>query len=176
MQADGSLPVFMNITDGKVHDVTAARFINVPEGSYLTLDKGYHDLNLYKQLKDRKIRFVTRIKKNAYFRTLGFNMPDPKNGVLADSIIEFAGYQSHQKYPFSIRKIIYRDTATNKELVFITNDFDLDAKTIASIYKARWEIELFFKTIKQNLKKSKDSSACPETLYWLKSGLPWLHI
>ena len=152
MQADGSLPVFMNITDGKVHDVTAARLMSVPEGSYLTFDRGYHDLNLYKQLKDRKIRFVTRIKKNASYRTLGFNMPDPKNGIMTDSIIEFAGYQSRPKYPFPIRKIIYHDKATNKELVFITNDFDLDAKTIASIYKARWEIELFFKTIKQNLK------------------------
>jgi len=152
MQADGSLPVFMNITDGKVHDVTAARLMNVPEGSYLTFDKGYHDFDLYKRFKDKKIRFVTRIKKNARFRTLGFNTPDPKNGVLSDSIIEFSGYQSHKKYPFPLRKIIYRDPDSVKELVFITNDFDLDAKTIAAIYKSRWDIELFFKTIKQNLK------------------------
>ena len=152
MQADGSLPVFMNITDGKVHDVTAARVANIPDGSYLTFDRGYHDLDLYKHFKDKKIRFVTRIKKNASFRTLGFNMPDPKNGVLTDSTIEFTGYQSHKKYPFPIRKIVYCDRQTNKELIFITNDFELDAKTIALIYKARWEIELFFKTIKQNLK------------------------
>ena len=152
MQADGSLPVFMNITDGKVHDVTAARVANIPDGSYLTFDRGYHDLDLYKHFKDKKIRFVTRIKKNASFRTLGFNIPDPKNGVLTDSTIEFTGYQSHKKYPFPIRKIVYCDRQTNKELIFITNDFELDAKTIALIYKARWEIELFFKTIKQNLK------------------------
>ena len=152
MQADGSLPIFMNITDGKVQDVTAAKVMSIPEGSYLTFDRGYHDFGFYKPLTDNKIRFVTRLKKNAAFRTLSFNMPDPKNGVLTDSIIEFTGYQSHRKYPFPIRKIIYRDQETNKELVFISNDFDLDAKTIAAIYKARWDIELFFKTIKQNLK------------------------
>jgi len=72
-------------------------------------------------------------------------MPDPKNGVLSYSIIEFSGYQSHKKYPFPLCKIIYRDPDSGKELVFITNDFDLDAKTITAIYKARWDIELFLK-------------------------------
>ncbi len=150
MQADGSLPVFMNISDGKMHDVTAARLMNIPEGSYLTFDKGYHDLELYNRFKNNKIRFVTRMKENAAFRSLSYNVPDPKNGVLTDSIIEFTGYQSHKKYPFPIRKIFYQDPETAKELTFLTND--LDSKTIAAIYKARWEIELFFKTIKQNLK------------------------
>lgn len=152
MQADGSLPVFLNITDGKVKDITAARLMDFPEGSYLTFDRGYHDFDLYKHFKDKKIRFVTRLKKNARYRTLSFNEPDPETGILSDSIIEFTGYKSHKKYPFPLRLIVYRDAETDKELFFLTNDFELDAKTLADIYKARWEIELFFKMIKQNLK------------------------
>jgi len=152
MQADGSLPVFLNITDAKVKDITAAKRMNFPEGSYITFDKGYHDFSLYKCFKDKNIRFVTRLKKNAHYRTLSENTPDPEKGILSDSIIEFTGYNTHKKYPFPLRLVDYYDMETDKELCFLTNDFELDSKTITEIYKARWEIELFFKMIKQNLK------------------------
>jgi len=152
MQADGSLPVFLNITDAKVKDITAAKLMDFPEGSYITFDKGYHDFGLYKSFKDKNIRFVTRLKKNAQYKTLTENLTDTEKGILSDSIIEFTGYQTHKKYPFPLRLIVYHDAKTDKELFFLTNDFELDAKTITEIYKARWEIELFFKMIKQNLK------------------------
>lgn len=152
IQADGSLPVSIHITNGKVHDATAARTMDIPKGSYLVFDKGYHDLDIYNYYENNGISFITRLKKNAAFQTISYNSPDPKNGILTDSLIEFTGPKSKKKYPYPIRKIVYRDPDTDKELIFLTNDLHLDAKTIAAIYKARWEIELFFKMIKQNLK------------------------
>ncbi|MCJ7811845.1 IS4 family transposase [bacterium] len=152
MQADGALPVFLRITDGKVHDTKIAREVPVPNGSYLAIDRAYHDFQQYKCYNDNNIRFVTRKKTNARYVITKTNQVDGSTGIIADETIEFTGYYTHKKYPYNLRIIRYWDSETEKELEFLTNDFEMDAFTITQIYKARWEIELFFKTIKQNLK------------------------
>ena len=152
LQADGLLPTFLHITDGKTHDAKAARELTFPEGSFVVFDRGYNDFFLFKSFTDNNIRFVTRKKSNARFRILESQTVEPETGVLSDEIIEFTGHASKQKYPNQLRLIRYHDNQNNKTFTFLTNDFELDAKTIADIYKARWEIELFFKTVKQNLK------------------------
>ena len=152
LQTDGLLPTFLHISDGKTHDAKAARELNIPGGSFVVFDRGYNDFCLFKSFTDNNIRFVTRKKSNAKFSIIKSQPVKPETGVVSDQIIEFTGYYSKQKYPGQLRLIHYHDIETNKKLTFFSNDFSLDAKTIADIYKARWEIELFFKTIKQNLK------------------------
>jgi len=152
MQADGSLPTFLHITDGKVHDAKAAWKLKIPDGSYLVFDRGYHDFSLYKYYKEHKIRFITRKKTNAKYRVLKERAVDKSKGIVSDQIVEFTGYATHKKYPHPLRIIEFWDEEEQKTLIFLTNDLRLDAKTIADIYKARWEIELFFRAIKQNLK------------------------
>ena len=152
LDVDGPLPTFLEITDGKVHDSTVAKRIDIPEGSYLAIDRAYHDFEQYNSYNDKKIRFVTRKKTNAKYKVIETRKVDTSQGVISDEIVLFTGYQTHKKYPHPLRIIRFRDSETDKELEFLTNDLELDALTIAQIYKSRWEIELFFKTIKQNLK------------------------
>lgn len=152
MQADGSLPVFLNITDGKVHESKAVKSIPIPKGSYLAIDRGYHDFYQYNVYINNNIRFVTRMKTNAKYKVIENKKVDSISSVLSDEVIEFTGYATHKKCPHPFRKIIYYDKEQNKEITFLSNDLENDAQIIADIYKARWDIELFFKTIKQNLK------------------------
>ena len=151
LKADGALPAFIRISEAKMHDNKAAKEIIVPKGSYLVFDKAYHDFEQYKHYKNRNIRFITRMKTNAAFQVLKSKTIEHSN-ILSDEIIEFTGYATYKKYPHPLRKIVIWDEEHEKEIIFLTNDLHLSAKTIADIYKARWEIELFFKTIKQNLK------------------------
>ncbi|MFQ5675242.1 MAG: IS4 family transposase [bacterium] len=152
LQVDGLLPTFLHISDGKTHDAKAARKLDLPQGSFVVFDRGYNDFCLFKSFTDSNIRFVTRKKSNAKFHIIKSQTVEPGTGVLSDEMIEFTGHYSKQKYPNQLRLIRYHDKENNKKLTFLTNDLKLDAKTIADIYKARWEIELFFKTVKQNLK------------------------
>ena len=152
LDADGPLPEFMEITDGKVHDATVAKQFNIPSGSYLAIDRAYHDFEQYNVYNNNNIRFVTRKKTNAKYAVIESRKIDISKGVISDQIVEFTGYQTHKKYPKPLRIIRFFDPKFEKELEFLTNDFGLDAISITEIYKARWEIELFFKTIKQNLK------------------------
>lgn len=148
----GYLPEFVTVTEGKNHDVTVGRTLEFPRGSIVAIDKGYNDYAWYKQLTDKGIFFVTRLKTNATYRTVS-RQPVLKNkGLTCDQTIEFTGTQTAKKCPVQLRRIGYRDTETGKHYVFLTNNFKLSAKTIADIYKARWQVELFFKWIKQNLK------------------------
>jgi putative transposase len=151
LKADGALPAFIHITEAKENDCKAAKKMTVPEGSYLVFDKAYHDFEQYKQYKNRNIRFITRMKTNAAFKVLKSKNVEHA-GILSDEIIEFTGYITHKKYPHPLRKIVFWDEEKKRQFTFLTNDMSLPAITIADIYKARWEIELFFKTIKQNLK------------------------
>ena len=148
----GYLPEFVTVTEGKNHDVTVGRTLTFPKGSIVVVDKGYNDYTWYKQLTDNGIFFVTRLKVNARYRTLCRRPVLKGKGLLCDQTIEFTGAQTAKKCPVPLRRIAYRDTQTGKRYVFLTNNFKLAAKTIANIYKARWQVELFFKWIKQNLK------------------------
>ncbi|HID37909.1 MAG TPA: IS4 family transposase [Calditrichaeota bacterium] len=154
MQADGALPVFLTITDGSVHDSQIARSFDIPSGSIVVFDRGYHDFDQYNRYENNKIRFVTKMKTNAKFQVVS-STTSKSTAIRSDETIQFTGFYTRQKYPKTLRRIEYYDENSDSILVFLTNDFDLDAQTIADIYKARWEIELFFKTIKQNLKIKK---------------------
>jgi len=148
----GYLPEFVTVTEGKNHDVTVGRTLKFPKGSIVAVDKGYNDYAWYKQLTDKGIYFVTRLKTNAKYRTVSRQPVLKSKGLICDQTIEFTGIQTAKKCPVQLRRIAYRDAETGKRYVFLTNNFKLAAKTIADIYKARWQVELFFKWIKQNLK------------------------
>lgn len=148
----GYLPEFVTITEGKKHDVTVGRILNFPKGSMVAIDKAYNDYAWYKQLTDKDIFFVTRLKSNAKYRIIQRRTVLKNKGLTCDQIIEFTGPQVAKKCPIQLRRIGYKDAVTGKHYVFLTNNFKLAAKTIADIYKARWQVELFFKWIKQNLK------------------------
>ncbi len=148
----GYLPEFVTVTEGKKHDVTVGRTLDFPKGSIVAIDKGYNDYAWYNHLTDKGIFFVTRLKSNAKYRVVCRRPVLKDKGLICDQTIEFTGTQTAKKCPAQLRRIAYRDTETGKRYVFLTNNFKLAAKTIADIYKARWQVELFFKWIKQNLK------------------------
>jgi len=148
----GYLPEFVAVTEGKKHDVTVGRTLNFPKGSIVVIDKGYNDYAWYKQLTDKGIFFVTRLKTNAKYSIVCRRPVLKGKGLTCDQTIEFSGVLMAKKCPIRLRRIVYRDAETGKRYVFLTNNFKLSAKTIADIYKARWQVELFFKWIKQNLK------------------------
>ena len=148
---DGYIPAFVHITPAKVADVTAARLLKLPAGSIIVMDRGYVDFSLFSQLHTENIRFVTRMKKGMRYRVITRRAADRAQGVTSDQIIEFTGAKA-KNCPIHLRRVGYRDAETGMHCFFLTNEFDLTAKTIADIYKERWQVELFFKWIKQNLK------------------------
>jgi Transposase DDE domain/Domain of unknown function (DUF4372) len=148
----GYLAEFVSVTEGKNHDVTVGRTLQFPKGSIVAIDKGYNDYHWYKQLTDKGIFFVTRLKTNAKYRVTSHRPVLKDKGLTCDQTIKFSGLQTAKKCPVQLRRIGYRDALTGKKYIFLTNNFKLCAKTIADIYKARWQVELFFKWIKQNLK------------------------
>jgi len=148
----GYLPEFVTLTEGRQHDVTVGRILQFPKGSIVVMDKAYNDYSWYKQLTDNGIFFVTRLKTNAKYRVIERREVLWNKGLTSDQTIEFTGLQIAKKCPVQLRRIGYRDPETGKHYVFLTNNFKLAARTIADVYKARWQVELFFKWIKQNLK------------------------
>ena len=148
---DGLLPSFLTITDGKVHDITAARAVQLPKGSIVVMDRGYTDYAWYNQLNYRGIFFVTRLRKNASYRVTECRSVIKSKGLTSDQTIQLTGVKA-SNCPIALRRIGFKDTETGIQYYFLTNNFKLAASTIAEIYKARWQIELFFKWIKQNLK------------------------
>jgi putative transposase len=148
----GYLPEFVTITEGIVHEVNIGKLLNFPKGSIIAMDKGYNDYSWYKQLTDKGIFFVTRLKTNARHRVISRRTVLKSKGLLCDQTIEFTGVQTSKKCPIRLRRIGYKDEVTGKRYIFLTNNFKLSARTIADIYKSRWQVELFFKWIKQNLK------------------------
>jgi hypothetical protein len=149
---DGGIPAFMSLTDGKVHEVTQARKQRLPRGSIVVMDKGYLDYSWYKTLSEQGVFFVTRARKNTRYRVTERRSVDKTKGLRADQTIELTGQKSqHQALP-KLRRVSYVDLESGQRYIFLTNNFTLAASTIAAIYKQRWQIELFFKWIKQNLK------------------------
>jgi hypothetical protein len=148
---NGLLPAFMNITDGKTHDITAARAVRLPKDSLLVVDRGYTDYAWYNHLNANDIFFVTRQRRNAVYQVVERHAVLKTKGLTSDQTIRLTGTKA-KECPILLRRIGYRDAETGKHYVFLTNNFKLAASTIAAIYKARWQIELFFKWIKQNLK------------------------
>lgn len=149
---EGYLPEFVTVTEGKTSDIEAGRKINFPKGSIVAIDRGYNDYAWFNALTNKGIFFVTRLKSNAKIRTVSRHAIPSGKGLTSDQTIEFTGSQTANKCPVQLRRIGYKDVTTGKHYVFLTNNFKLSARTIADIYKSRWQVELFFKWIKQNLK------------------------
>lgn len=149
---DGLIPCFAAVTDGKQHDITVARSVDFPVGSIVVADRAYIDYAWLKSLNDKGVFLVTRLKSNAAYRVTERRETPRGKGLTCDQTIQLRGAQSAAACPIPLRRVGYRDPDSGKHYVFLTNNFHLAAKTIAELYKARWEIELFFKCIKQNLK------------------------
>jgi hypothetical protein len=149
----GNIPSFVVVTDGKCHDISAARdcFDLVPDSIYC-FDKGYTDFDWFRRINDVGAFFVTRAKENLSYRVTGQQEVLKNKGVLKDWIIELTTFHGRQDFPQSLRLIRYYDEESRRTFEFLTNNFRLAAVTIAQIYKARWQIEAFFKWLKQNLK------------------------
>ncbi len=147
-----SIPEYIFITEGAVHDVNILDSIVLPRGSYLIMDKAYTDFERLGRLASDKINFVIRAKTNLKYKVLNSGHPDKDNGILSDQAIALTGINSAQKYPESLRCIKFYDSDTKKTFIFLTNNFKLSAITVALLYKSRWGIETFFKWIKQHLK------------------------
>lgn len=148
---DGMLPAFVTVTEGKTHDITAARALRLPKGSIVAVDRGYTDYAWYNQLNSNDIFFVTRQRKNARYRVIERRKVDRSKGLSCDQTIQLMGTKAHN-CPIALRRVGFKDPETGIHYVFLTNNFHLAASTIADIYKSRWQVELFFKWIKQNLK------------------------
>ena len=152
MNHRGNLPEFISMSNAKEHEVNAGRKVDFPKGSIVAVDRGYTDYQWYKTLTDKGIYFVARLKDNAQIRVVERRDVNRDSGLTSDQTIEFTGSVTVKKCPCKLRRVGYRDEVTGKHYVFLTNNFKLSALTIARIYKSRWDIELFFKWIKQNLK------------------------
>lgn len=148
---DGLLPAFMTITNGKVHDITEARSLALPKDSIVVCDRGYTDYAWYNQLNSNGIFFVTRQRKNARYRVTERRSINKSKGLTSDQTVQLTGMKATH-CPIDLRRIGFKDAETGIQYFFLTNNFRLAASTIAAIYKSRWQIELFFKWIKQNLK------------------------
>ena len=150
----GSLPSFLVITDGKQHDVKAAKEQTLPVSadSIIAVDRAYIDYKWLYSLEKSGVFFVTRAKSNLKHEVSGQHAVNKQKGLLFDYQIRLTGYYQRKDYPKKLRLVGYTDPETGKEFRFLTNNFTLSAYTITQIYKARWQIELFFKWIKQNLK------------------------
>jgi transposase len=148
----GSIPVFIKITDGKVHDVNILDELIPEPGSFYLMDRGYLDFARLYQLNQFKAFFVTRAKSNFKFRRLYSYPVNKSTGLKCDHTIMLSGFYSLKDYPEKLRRVRYFDKDTNDDLTFLTNNFTMPALTVAEFYKWRWKVELFFKWIKQHLR------------------------
>jgi len=153
----GYLPSFMVLTDGKTHDIKVVKeesfgFPSLPPDSILLVDRAYIDYNWLYSLTQQKLFFVMKVKSNMQYTVLGQQDVLKKKGIVSDCQIKLTGQESKDNYPKTLRLVTYVDQETGEEHQFFTNNFKLAARTIADLYKSRWNIEIFFKWIKQNLK------------------------
>jgi hypothetical protein len=148
----GSIPTFIRITDGKVHDVNLLDEIFPEAGAFYVMDRGYIDFERLFVFTLSSAFFVVRTKENTVLQRRYSHPVDKTTGVRSDHTVILTAIDSARAYPDALRRISYLDVETNKRLKFLTNNFVLPALTIARIYKARWQVELFFKWIKQHLR------------------------
>ena len=148
---DGYLPTYCLMTEGRVHEINVARTLELPAGAVLVIDRGYVDYLWLDQLDAKGVFFVTRLKDNAVF-SVEAKLSLPKGRILADEVILVPGSGKSLTPARVLRRVVVWDEVNEREILLLTNNFKLAAATIAALYKERWQIELFFKAIKQNLK------------------------
>jgi hypothetical protein len=148
----GSIPSFIHVSDGKLHDVHALDMLIPEAGAIYVMDRAYVDFTRLNVLHQAGAFFVTRAKLNMDAHRIYSAPTDRSTGILCDQTISLDGLQTRRHYPEHLRRIRFRDPDTGKTLVFITNNFTLPAATICALYKSRWQVELFFKWIKQHLR------------------------
>jgi len=149
---DGYLPSFAWITEGNVSDISVARQFHFEPYTIVVDDRGYNDYQLFGNWTANHVYFVTRMKDNAVYEVIKQNPVNPGNDILKDEIIELRGPGAFDKCPYKLRRIEFYNAENGEVMVFLTNHLKLSAMTIAAIYKERWQIETFFKSLKQNLK------------------------
>lgn len=151
---EAQVPAYFHISTASVHDSKAIKYIPYESGSYYVFDRGYNAFKELYKIHLHESFFVVRAKKNLQFKCIRWRRRLPKN-VLTDSVIELTDIITRQKYPERLRLVKYRDENQDKEFVFLTNAFHLTSLEIAKLYKNRWQVELFFKWLKQHLKIKK---------------------
>lgn len=147
---DGYMPSFVSITDAKTHDSRVSKKLSLKPGSIVPLDKGYVDFSQFQSWTEQRVFFVTRMKDNRVYAVDEVRIPPKNKHILTDSIVHLTGTAA-AKYPGPLRRITVETLEKGEDIVLLTNHLDFGASTILAIYKERWEIELFFKTLKQNL-------------------------
>lgn len=148
---EAQVPAYFHITTASVHDSKAMQYVPYESGSYYVFDRGYNAFKELYKIHSRESFFVVRAKKNLQFRCVRWKRRFPKN-VLADSVIELTDAITRQKYTERLRLVKYRDEEQGREFVFLTNAFHLSSREVAELYKNRWQVELFFKWLKQHLR------------------------
>ena len=148
----GSIPCFISITDGKTHDVNILDQLILEAGAFYIMDRGYVDFSRLYIFHQHQAFFITRAKSNMSYVRRDYRPVDKTTGLRSDQTIVLRGNKASKDYPVPLRRVSYYDSENQKRLVFLTNNFFLDALTIAKLYRCRWQVELFFKWIKQNLR------------------------
>ena len=148
----GSIPSFIFISDGKMHDVNILDHLVPEPGAFYVMDRGYVDYGRLATLDSARSFFVTRAKSNMKARRRYSRPVDRTTGLICDQTVVLTGFYARKDFPHPLRRVKFNDPETGKSLVFLTNNFALPALTIACLYKYRWQVELFFKWIKQHLR------------------------
>ena len=148
----GNIPSFIHISDGKLHDVNVLDILLPEPGAFYVMDRGYLDFNRLYQLDQSSAFFVIRAKSNLQFHRIYSHPVDKSTGLRCDQTVTLTGFYTTQHYPDKLRRIKFYDAKTDKQFVFLTNNFSLPALTITELYRNRWQVELFFKWIKQHLR------------------------
>ena len=148
----GNIPTFVHVSHGKVHDVTVLDQLPIEPGAFYVMDRGYVDFARLYRFTQHSAFFVTRAKRNIDYTRRASRPVDKTTGLRRDQTIVLAGVKSSRFYPDPLRRVSYVDAETGRRFVFLTNNFTIPALTVARLYKSRWQIELFFKWIKQNLR------------------------
>jgi len=148
----GNIPSFIHISDGTLHDVNILDQIAFEAGSFYVMDRGYLDFTRLHALHQAQAFFVTRAKSNTQFRRIYSHPIDKGTGLRCDQTIALTGVHSHRDYPVPLRRVKFYDATHDHQMVFLTNNFELPALSVADLYRCRWQVELFFKWIKQHLR------------------------
>jgi len=148
----GNIPSFLHISDGKLHDVNVLDLLLPEPGAFYIMDRGYIDFQRLYRLHEAKSFFVTRAKSNLKAQRRYSHPIDRSTGLICDQTVLLTGFYSHQDFDTPLRRVRFKDPDTGKRLVFLTNNFTLPASTITELYRCRWQVELFFKWIKQHLR------------------------